>query len=92
LSRSSERLFFAQELAFRPLLLVVLPLDFQYQHFSVNISLANRCPLKRLNEMQETLGPKTPMNQAATVTCPICGALVGFRCVDHTGQICFLRR
>jgi hypothetical protein len=38
--------------------------------------------------MQETLGPrKPPTNQAANVTCPTCGALAGFRCVDHTGQI-----
>ena len=45
--------------------------------------------LKRLNDMQETLGPRpsTTPNQAQTVTCPICGACVGFRCVDHTGQI-----
>jgi hypothetical protein len=30
---------------------------------------------------------KPPENQAANVTCPTCGALAGFRCVDHTGQI-----
>ena len=48
---------------------------------------ANGCPLKRLNEMQETLGPKLPANPAKNVTCPTCGALAGFRWVDHTGQI-----
>jgi Zinc knuckle len=49
---------------------------------------AKACPLKRLNEMQETLGPRKPLaNPAKTVTCPTCGALAGFRCVDHTGQI-----
>ena len=48
---------------------------------------AKACPLKRLNEMQETLGPKTPVNPAKNVTCPTCGALAGFRCVDHTGQV-----
>ena len=41
---------------------------------------AKLCPLKRLNEMQETLGLRTPSaNQAAKVTCPICGALAGRR-------------
>jgi hypothetical protein len=48
---------------------------------------AKLCPLKRLNEMQETLGPRKLANQAANVTCPTCGALAGFRCVDHAGQI-----
>lgn len=35
--------------------------------------------------------PRLPGGKAepvkVTVTCPICGACVGFRCVDHTGQI-----
>jgi hypothetical protein len=37
--------------------------------------------------MQETLGPKAPANPAKNVTCPTCGALAGFRCVDHTGHV-----